>query len=80
MKDKLLMFFRATRLPNANGTEDKAALLTLTEACEFLRVSKWTVHRLIRSNQLETILIGRRRLVPRDAIDQFLTQLRQEAA
>jgi excisionase family DNA binding protein len=33
------------------------------EAAEQLRVSRWTVYNLIRSNQLRTVKIGRRRLV-----------------
>ena len=40
-------------------------LFTIDEAAAQLRVSRWSVYNLIRSGQLQTIKIGRRRLVPR---------------
>jgi excisionase family DNA binding protein len=55
-------------------------LLTVSEACGVLRVSKWTVYRLIQSNQLATIKIGRRRLVPMAAVTNLLNRLRTEGA
>ncbi|WP_329095144.1 helix-turn-helix domain-containing protein [Actinomadura citrea] len=36
-------------------------VLTVDEAAERLRVSRWTLYNLIRSNQLRTVKIGRRR-------------------
>jgi excisionase family DNA binding protein len=39
-------------------------LFTIDEAAAQLRVSRWSVYNLIRSGQLQTIKIGRRRLVP----------------
>ena len=42
-------------------------LFTIDEAAARLRVSRWSVYNLIRSGQLRTIKIGRRRLVPIDA-------------
>ena len=38
-------------------------LLTMQEAAEQLRVSRWSLYNLIRANQLLTVKIGRRRLV-----------------
>lgn len=55
-------------------------VLTVDEAAERLRVSRWTVYNLIRSNQLRTIKIGRRRLVPADALTECLDQLTEVAA
>jgi len=45
-------------------------LLTVQEAADWLRVSRWSVYSLIHSNQLQTIKIGRRRLVSLDALRQ----------
>ena len=55
-------------------------LLTVDEAAEQLRVSRWTVYNLIRSNQLHTIKIGRRRLVEPAALAECVELLGEEAA
>jgi excisionase family DNA binding protein len=55
-------------------------LLTMQEAAEWLRVSKWSVYSLIHANQLHTIKIGRRRLVSRKALDECVKQLAKGAA
>ncbi|MFE4370418.1 helix-turn-helix domain-containing protein [Streptomyces sp. NPDC056835] len=53
-------------------------LLTVREAAEKLRISKWKLYELIRSRKLDTIQIGRRRLVPAKAIEKLLDQLTRE--
>jgi excisionase family DNA binding protein len=55
-------------------------VLTVDEAAERLRVSRWTLYNLIRSNQLRTVKIGRRRLVPVNALAEYIDQLMEEAA
>lgn len=55
-------------------------LLTIPEAMTVLALSRWKVYELIRSGQLESIKVGRGRRVPTDALDTFVTELRQEAA
>jgi excisionase family DNA binding protein len=55
-------------------------LLTVQEAADWLRVSRWSVYGLIHSNQLRTIKIGRRRLVSRDALRQCVEHLSEGAA
>ncbi len=55
-------------------------LLTVLEAAAWLRVNKWTVYNLIRNGQLQTIKIGRRRLVSRAALATCVTELGKEAA
>ncbi len=55
-------------------------LLTVQEAADWLRVSRWSVYSLIHANQLRTIKIGRRRLVSREALDECVTQLAKGAA
>jgi excisionase family DNA binding protein len=55
-------------------------LLTMQEAAEWLRVSRWSVYSLIHANQLRTIKIGRRRLVSRDALNECVKQLAKGAA
>ncbi|WP_067466230.1 helix-turn-helix domain-containing protein [Actinomadura macra] len=55
-------------------------VLTVDEAADRLRVSRWTLYNLIRSNQLRTVKIGRRRLVPVNALAECLDKLLEVAA
>ena len=54
-------------------------LLTVDEAAEYLRVSRWTIYNLIRSNQLRTVKIGRRRLVTLAALAECVESLGEVA-
>ncbi|RIS61530.1 DNA-binding protein [Mycobacteroides abscessus] len=47
-------------------------LLTIPEACAQLRISRWKVYELIRANTLNTVAIGRRRLVPASTVQQYI--------
>ncbi|OKA03355.1 helix-turn-helix domain-containing protein [Amycolatopsis regifaucium] len=53
-------------------------LLTVEEAAESLTVSRTIIYELIRSGELESVSIGRLRRVPVDAVDKFVTRLREE--
>jgi excisionase family DNA binding protein len=55
-------------------------LLTVQEAADWLRVSRWSVYSLVHANQLHTIKIGRRRLVSLDALRECVAQLPKDAA
>jgi excisionase family DNA binding protein len=61
-----------------DGDTGEARLLTVSEACTRLRISKWTLYELIRKRQLETIRIGRRRLIPAISIAMLLERLLRE--
>ncbi|MEU7986674.1 helix-turn-helix domain-containing protein [Streptosporangium canum] len=54
-------------------------VITVEEAAQKLRISRWTLYTLIRSNQLKTIKIGRRRLVPVDALAECIDNLKAVA-
>jgi excisionase family DNA binding protein len=54
-------------------------LLTVAEACATLRISRWSLYRLIQAKRLESIQIGRRRLVPGPAVRHLIDELRAEA-
>lgn len=49
-------------------------VLTAREACEYLRISKWTLYRLIRSGQIKTMKIGSRRLVRRQSLETYMDE------
>ena len=46
-------------------------LYTVEEAAKALRMSRSVVYELIRSGQLRTVKVGRRRLVPVPAVGEY---------
>lgn len=46
-------------------------------AAEQLSVSERTVDRLIRDGVLSSVIVGRRRLVPHDALTDYIERLRK---
>ena len=52
--------------------------LRVEDAARLLNVGRSTAHDLIRSDQLRSVKIGRRRLAPRDALDDLLDYLQEE--
>jgi excisionase family DNA binding protein len=59
----------------AEGDLTAARLLTVQEAAEQLRISRWSVYNLIRAKQLRTIKIGRRRLMTPTALADCIKML-----
>jgi excisionase family DNA binding protein len=55
-------------------------LYRVGEAAEALRLSRSAIYELIRSDQLRTVKIGRRRLVPVAALDEWLERVSGGAA
>jgi excisionase family DNA binding protein len=62
----------------SGNLEITPTVLTVTEACQQLRVSKWTLYKLMHSRQLESIRIRRRRLIPLSAIQDLVSRLSDE--
>lgn len=52
-----------------------AVVYNVAEAAEALRISRTAVYELIRSGQLRTVKVGRRRLVPVGALAEFVEVL-----
>jgi excisionase family DNA binding protein len=50
------------------------------EAAEALRISRDAVYELIRSGQLRSFKVGRRRLVPIDALTEYVASVSGDAA
>lgn len=59
--------------------QDTPTLLTIQEASEVLRISRWKLYGLINDRKIDTVKIGRRRLVPADALAKLVEELRKEA-
>ena len=58
--------------PPVGNTGD---LLTVPEACTRLRISRWSLYRLIQQQRLTTVTIGRRRLVSHAELERFVSTL-----
>jgi excisionase family DNA binding protein len=64
--------------PAVQTTVDDNGLLTVTEVCARLRISRWGFYRLLHQNELRSITIGRRRLVPHTELNRFLAALNEK--
>lgn len=58
------------------GPQTSSRLYTIQEAANLLRVSTWTLQRFIREEQLGSIKIGARRLIPHEDIESFIAERR----
>ena len=52
-----------------------ALLHTVEETAEILRISRWKVFALIRTNELRSVKIGGSRRIPHRAIEEYLERL-----
>lgn len=62
-------------LGNERHDLDDSTLLTVPEACQRLRISRWMFYRLLQRREIKTIKIGSRRLVPPSALADLVAQL-----
>ena len=53
---------------------------TVEEAAQVLKISRWKIFDLIRTNQLRSVKIGGLRRIPCTAIEEYIAQLLKEAA
>ena len=53
-------------------------LFTVEEAAKQLRVSRWMIHRLLRSNELKSLTIASRRLIASEDLLDFIKQNKGE--
>lgn len=58
---------------------DTRTLLTVPEARARLRIGHTTLYRLLGDGSIRSILIGRRRLIPDDAITEYIAACELEA-
>jgi excisionase family DNA binding protein len=61
------------------ATSDQARLLRVEEVARLLNIGRAAVYDLIRSRRLRSIKIGASRRVPREAIDEVIALLIEEA-
>jgi excisionase family DNA binding protein len=66
-------------LNTGDATSDGAPLLlTVPEACEALRISRWSLYQLINKRRLKTVRIDRRRLIAPADLTALVEELRTE--
>ena len=50
-------------------------LVTVEEAAELLRIGRTTAYELVMSGKLQSVKVGRRRLVVRDGVGRYVDEL-----
>jgi excisionase family DNA binding protein len=60
------------------STANEVRLLTITETCALLRLPRSTIYVLISSKRIKSYKVGKRRLIPATAINDFVRQLSDE--
>ena len=63
-----------------DGNEIPPVLYRVDEAAIALRLSRSVLYQLIRSGRLRTVKVGRRRLVPVDALAECVARLVEDGA
>ena len=51
---------------------DDAEVLTVEEACEYLRIGKTAMYQLLKSGRLPAMRIQRKRMIPRKGLRTFV--------
>jgi excisionase family DNA binding protein len=62
----------------AEGVDQTPRLLSIKLACQSLGLSRTSLYTLMASGQLRSVTVGRRRFVPREAIEEFIARLLAE--
>ena len=60
------------------GANQTPRLLSVTLTCQILGLSRTSLYSLMASGRIRSVTVGRRRLVPREAIDEFVANLPTE--
>ena len=62
--------------PNLAGAP---LLLTIAQVAELLNLGRTKTIELLMSNQIKSIKLGRRRLIPRESVEKFVSELSDES-
>ena len=54
-----------------------AKLLDINEACEALRISRWSMYQLINQRSIKTVRVRGRHLIAPQDLDDFVDRLRE---
>lgn len=67
------------RLTHKTASAQLRVLFTVEEAARALGIGRTRMFELIQHGDVETVLIGRLRRIPVDALDAFVSRLRESA-
>jgi excisionase family DNA binding protein len=56
-------------------TPAERLMLTVEQSAELLGLGRTTTYELVMSGTIESVHVGRRRLIPRSALDRFIERL-----
>jgi excisionase family DNA binding protein len=63
---------------SAVGEQTSSLLLTMVEAADMLRLGRTRTYELVMSGRIPSVTIGRRRLVVRTGLEEFVRELSAE--
>ena len=63
---------------NQPAPTEPARLLDINEACEALRISRWSMYQLINQRSIKTVRVRGRHLIAPQDLDDFIDRLRAE--
>jgi excisionase family DNA binding protein len=63
----------------AEAVAEAPRLLSIKQAYHILGLSRTSLYALMASGQLRSVTVGRRRFVPREAIEEFVADLLAES-
>lgn len=67
-------------MPSESGTVTSDVLLyKVSDAMRILNMSKWTIYDQIRRGRLRSVCQGRARLIPAEALREYIELLTREA-
>ena len=61
---------------NQPAPTEPARLLDINEACQVLRISRWSLYQLINQRRIKTVRISGRHLITLEDLDAFIADLR----
>jgi excisionase family DNA binding protein len=62
------------------GVTGLPLLLTVEEAASLLRLGRTRVYQLVMGGKIQSVKVGRRRLVVREGLEEFVAQLVEDQA
>jgi excisionase family DNA binding protein len=62
---------------SSSTASGQAALLTVEEAAERLRIGRTSMYRLVSTGAIETVTVGRLRRVPPECLAEYVAALRR---
>lgn len=67
-----------TKTDHSIAPKAPAKLLDINEACEALRISRWSMYQLINQRSIKTVRVRGRHLIAPQDLDDFVDRLRAE--